>query len=63
MNLREQGCRFTYRSSRPFGEEYQWTHPAEIQAGDVDCTDMGDDEFERFVRANDTTTGGRGDAD
>ncbi len=33
------------------GVAFMWAHPAELQAGDVDCTRMTDDEFEREVLA------------
>lgn len=52
MTLKEKGFRFAYRS-RHGKFEYQWTHRAEIQADDVDCTDLTDDEFEQFVRTHD----------
>lgn len=45
MTLRDQGYRFVRR-----GVRFDWVHPAEVQRGDLDCTDMGDDEFERVVQ-------------
>jgi hypothetical protein len=50
MTLRDQGFRFIKR-----GSEFKWAHPADVQASDVDCTDMGDDEFAAYVAAQ---TGG-----
>ncbi len=47
MTLREQGFRYIKR-----GEEFMWVHPADLQASDVDCTDMNDDEFAAFVASN-----------
>lgn len=47
-SLQAQGFRFVYRAG--YGCGYTWTHSAEMQATDIDCTDMGDDEFEQFVR-------------
>lgn len=43
--LSAQGYRFIYRDGR-----YLWAHALEMQAGDVDCSDMDDAEFEQFVR-------------
>lgn len=47
MSLEEQGWRFVLRAGR-----FSWLHPGDSEAGDVDCTDMGDDEFEAIVEAN-----------
>lgn len=44
-NLRDAGFRYVYRCSGDF----TWVHPAEVLSSDVDCTDMDDEEFERFV--------------
>jgi hypothetical protein len=49
--LKDQGFRFVYRN-RDGMLDYQWTHPAELQPTDHDCTDMDDDEFEAFVRTH-----------
>lgn len=40
MSLRDQGYRFVRR-----GAEFKWTHPAEVRASDLDCTEMSDAEF------------------
>ena len=47
MTLREQGFRYIKR-----GAEFMWVHPADLQAGDTDCTDMNDEEFAAFVASN-----------
>lgn len=47
MTLRKQGFRYIKR-----GDEFKWVHPADLQAGDTDCTDMGDDEFAAYVAAH-----------
>lgn len=49
--LKDAGFRFICR--RVFGcrPDYKWVHPASLRPGDVDCTDMGDEEFARFVQA------------
>lgn len=44
MTLKDQGFRFVRRGSR-----FDWVHPAEVHAEDLDCTDMDDAEFERTV--------------
>ena len=49
MTLRDQGFRFIKR-----GSEFKWAHHADVQASDVDCTDMGDDEFAAYVAAHTT---------
>lgn len=37
--------------------EFRWVHEAELQPGDVDCTDMDDEAFEaHVVRLNDGVT-------
>ena len=41
MNLQEQGFRFVLR-----GVAGAWMHPEEMRPGDLDCTDMSDEEFE-----------------
>jgi hypothetical protein len=46
MGLLAEGFRYTYRA----GVGFNWTHPGAIEPGDVDCTDMNDEEFERAVR-------------
>lgn len=33
--------------------KYAWVHPADIREDDIDCTDMGDAEFEQFVQTID----------
>lgn len=45
QTLSAQGYRFIFRDGR-----YLWAHALEMQPGDVDCSDMSDDEFEQFVR-------------
>lgn len=44
--LKDQGFRFIRRGEGVFN----WVHPAELKPGDLDCTDMSDDEFEAAVR-------------
>jgi hypothetical protein len=44
--LQDLGCRFVCRDG-----SFTWRHPLELQSGDVDCTDMDDEHFERFVIA------------
>lgn len=46
-NVQEQGFRFVQR-----GADFIWTHPLELQACDVDCSDMTDAEFEAYVYGN-----------
>lgn len=46
MNPQDQGFRFCLQ-----GGIFDWFHPLEIKPGAIDCTDMGDDEFEALVRA------------
>jgi len=43
--LRADGYRFVRR-----GVQFLWVHPLEMRAGDLDTTDMTDDEFEQVVR-------------
>lgn len=43
-NLRDAGFRFVRR-----GKCFFWCHLAEIQANDVDCTDMSDEEFSKIA--------------
>lgn len=45
MRLEEQGWRFILRAGR-----CDWRHPADSEDGDVDCTDMADDEFETTLK-------------
>lgn len=47
MSLQEQGWRFVLRAGK-FG----WLHPADVEEGDIDCTEMADDEFESLVIEN-----------
>lgn len=48
MNLQEQGYRYVYRpSAHP--ECGIWIPPELMQPGDIDCTDMGELEFEEFL--------------
>lgn len=42
--LAAQGFRLVFQAG-----EYRWVHPLEVRAGAVDCTDMDDAHFERFV--------------
>lgn len=51
-NLQEQGFRFVRR-----GSEFKWVHPLEVMRGDVDCSDMSDDEFDAFM-ADELAQGG-----
>jgi len=44
--LRDAGQRFVYRGGR-----YLWAHPASVEAGDIDLTEMDDNQFEAFVRS------------
>lgn len=46
MGLRADGFRF----ARVKANDYRWIHPAEMQVGYIDCTDMSDDEFTALVR-------------
>lgn len=46
MGLRADGFRF----ARVKANDYRWIHPAEMQVGYIDCTDMADDEFTALVR-------------
>lgn len=39
-------CRFVYS---PTNGRYTWKHRLELQPNDVDCTNMDDEEFARFV--------------
>lgn len=54
MTLKDKGFRFVYRLGygREFGCDYTWSHPAELQPTDVDCTDMSDDDFQLFVQSH-----------
>lgn len=45
MTLQQQGFRFVRRDT-----EFKWSHPADMLASDLDCTDMSDAEFEQAVR-------------
>lgn len=45
MSLEEQGWCFVLRAGL-----FSWLHPADAKEGDVDCTDMADDEFETLVK-------------
>lgn len=50
MTLPEQGFRFVLRKDE--GRLVTgWVHPAEVRSGDIDCTDMDDDTFERAYHA------------
>ena len=44
-NLQDNGFRFVRRADGSF----TWVHPLEVRDTDEDCTEMDDDEFERFV--------------
>ena len=44
--LQTQGFRFIKR-----GRDFRWCHPLDAMPGDVDCTDMDDDEFAELVRS------------
>lgn len=43
--LEADGFRFIGRNG-----DWQWRHPAEVQPGDIDATNMTDGQFERAVR-------------
>ena len=45
FTLKQQGFRFVFRTGA-----FKWTHKNEMLAGDIDCTDMNDQEFEQFVQ-------------
>ena len=55
MSLRDEGFRYVHRT----GWGFTWMHPGAVEAGDLDCTDMSDEEFERTVRENDDPTAER----
>lgn len=42
--LRPPEWRLIYR-----GRQCRWEHQASLQLGDIDCTDLSDEEFEAFV--------------
>lgn len=44
VGLERDGFRFVYQDG-----VFSWTHPASITAEAIDCTDMDDATFERFV--------------
>lgn len=44
MHVTTTGFRYVAR-----GSKIRWMHPAEMQQGDVDCTDMDDLELQRQV--------------
>lgn len=46
MGLKAEGFRF----ARVKANDYRWIHPADMQVGYIDCTDMSDDEFTALVR-------------
>ena len=46
MTLQAQGFRFVQR-----GQQWLWVWRGLMLPGDIDCTDMGEDEFERAVMA------------
>lgn len=41
---KDSGFRYVERQG-----DWLWVHPAELRPTDRDCTDMTDDEFERYV--------------
>lgn len=45
-DLRSQGYRFVRR-----GLLFLWVHPLDVQAGDLDTTDMTEAEFEALFRS------------
>lgn len=47
MSLQDQGFRFVVRPSEL--DRALWLHPADMKPGDIDCTDMGDEEFEALI--------------
>ena len=42
--LAGQGFRFVFQDGR-----YVWRHALEVKPGAIDCSDMDDEAFERFV--------------
>ena len=55
MSLLAEGFRFVHRT----GLGFTWMHPGAVEAGDLDCTDMSDEDFERTERENDDPTAKR----
>lgn len=51
MTLKDEGYRFTYRPGLSWADGFKWRHPTDTQPGDVDCTDMGDEEYTWFVES------------
>lgn len=51
MSLKDQGFRFVRRI-----DDFLWVHAAEIRSGDLDCTDMTDEQFEMTVGSVPTPT-------
>jgi hypothetical protein len=49
VSLRDEGFRYVHRE----GVGFTWLHPGTVEAGDLDCTDMSDEEFEAAVKAHD----------
>lgn len=48
MSLKDQGNRFVCRGHRDF----RWCHCLEMLPGDIDCTDMSDEDFEALVASH-----------
>jgi hypothetical protein len=48
VSLRDEGFRYVHRE----GVGFTWLHPGTVEAGDLDCTDMSDEEFEVTVKAH-----------
>jgi hypothetical protein len=55
VSLLAEGFKFVHRT----GLGFTWMHPGAVEAGDLDCTEMSDEEFERTVRENDDPTAER----
>lgn len=52
MSLLKEGFRFVHRA----GWGFTWIHPCAVEAGDLDCTDMNDEQFEQTVKDKDERT-------
>jgi hypothetical protein len=50
MSLKDEGFRFVIR-----GGSADWVHPSLVQCGDVDATDLSDEEFEYALGEGMTT--------
>lgn len=45
MSLKDERFRFVCRN-----DKFLWVHKAEMRDGDIDCTDMPEDEFVELVK-------------